>query len=74
MRDNFVFSGLFALQVAAFALAIWLGIEAGRASRRRWVGWIAGLAVLAAAQAALMSMGLDLPTGSGEMFDPPDWL
>lgn len=74
MRDGIVFSGLFALQAATFALAIWLGIEAGRASGRRWVGWLAGLAVLAAAQTALMAMGLDLPTGNGEMYDPPDWL
>lgn len=61
MRRSLIEVGLWVLHFATLAAAIWLGIEAARASKRQWLGWVTGVAILVLLNAALSWMGFTLP-------------
>jgi hypothetical protein len=70
MRSGLTDIGLWAMHFATVGYAVWLGMEAAHASRRVWVGWVAGLAVLALLNGGLLWMEVPLP--SGEVDDGAD--
>jgi|GEM_PF-2144927 len=70
MRTGLFDMGVWLLYWGALGYGIWLGLEAGRWSQRRWVGWVVGLLVF-----ALLTAGLfwaDIPLPAGEIDDGGD--
>lgn len=61
MRRNIIEAGFWLLHFSTLGAAIWLGIEAARASKRRWLGWITGVFILVVLNAGLGWMGFELP-------------
>lgn len=61
MRLGVIDAGLWILHFATLAAAIWLGIEAARASKRQWLGWVAGVIVFVLLNVGLSWMGFTLP-------------
>lgn len=61
MRSSVIDFGLWLLHLSTLAAAIWLGIEAARASKKIWLGWVTGLVILVALNVGLSWMGFTLP-------------
>lgn len=61
MRLNLINFGLWLLHFSALATAMWLGIEAARASKKTWLGWVTGLIILVVLNVGLSWMGFTLP-------------
>lgn len=62
MRSNVIDAALWAAHWATLVAGVWLGVEAARVSERKWVGWVAGIAVTVALNVALSWMGFTLPS------------
>lgn len=58
------------LHVGSWAIAIWLGVEAARASKRPWVGWVVGILAVGALGFFLSWAGFEL---SSDEFGDDDW-
>lgn len=67
-RGGMVDLVLVAVHFWTLANAVWLGMEASKWSGRRWLGWIAGLAVLVALNSTLVWLEFPYPS-SGIEFD-----